>query len=218
MEIGNKNKLIIFIALIILTTIACSTLTGNNESNISIGQGQEYYTDFSDIDDWNIYSAYDEVFYALEATGDGLLISLVNPEDLIYGYLEDEYSNVIINAGFEMVEGDADITFEVICRSNDDGEYIFAFDLLGYYYVWYYNIANEEYEEIDFDDTSAIDDQYNEVSVSCIGDELDFYINGSLVSSIVDDKSQSGFVGFAIETYDEYTAEIVINHFEIFEE
>ena len=59
-----------------------------------------------------------------------LSIQLINPSDYIYSYLDYWYQDVTVSSIFEFVEGGDELTVELLCRSNDAGEYIFAFDIL----------------------------------------------------------------------------------------
>jgi hypothetical protein len=230
MTTHNKNRVLIFILVLALTMVACSTLLGNDsEANISddvqiddiqLDDEPDYYTDFEDVDDWMFYYVFDLDDYSLETGSNGLSISIVNPDDIIFAYLDDWYTDVTVTTGTEFVEGDADLTYEVMCRSNDIGEYTFAFDMLGFYYVWYYDVGNDEYTELDSGETDSINivSGLNEMLVSCIGDNLDFSINGELVSSIVDDTLTEGQVGLAVATYGEGTVKVRFTFFNVFSE
>lgn len=220
-KLNRKTKFFLIVALSLIL-IACSVFSGNNNNangnDVSAIQ-PDYRTEFDDWVEWDMYVGFEEEDYDLTSTSNGLTFSLINPEDIFYGYLDPYYSDVTIGASFEFVDGDADITLELVCRSNDDGEYIFAFDYLDFYYVWYYDKVTKEYSEIETGETNAANtnSRANEIQVDCIGDTFDFYINGDLITSLVDDRISSGQVGFAVETYDELTARVNFNYFEIYE-
>jgi hypothetical protein len=225
MKKHNRNKVVMFVLVIVLTMAACDFALGNDtETDINddslITDESDIYTEFEDMDDWLFYSLYDLDDYMLEADANGLLISIVHPDDLISAYLDLWFTDVTVSTSTDFVEGDADLTYELICRSSDVGEYIFAFDLLGYYYVWYYDAVAEEITELDEGESGSIntDSGLNAMTISCIGENLDFSINNELVSSIVDDTLTEGQVGLAVETYGEGTVKVHFAFFNVFSE
>jgi len=225
MKKHNRNKVVMFVLVIVLTMAACDFALGNDtETDINddsqIADESDYYTEFEDMDDWLFYSVYDLEDYLLEADADGLSISIVHPDDIISSYLDFWYTDVTISTYTDFAEGDADLTYELICRSSDVGEYVFAFDLLGFYYVWMYDVGNEEYTELDKGESESINSVSGEnaMTVSCIGDNLDFSINNTLVSSIVDDTLKEGQVGLAVETFGEGTVKVHFAFFNVYSE
>ena len=221
MKAQNKRLFILIILLLVLTMTACNSSEGisanTEQDELVSGEELGFLTSFENLDDWKFYSAYDLDDYEVGNSPLGISISMNHPDDIITAYLNFWYSDVSINTYMIFSEGDADLTFEVVCRSYNDSEYIFAFDMQQYYYVWYYELDAEEYMELDKGQSEFSNvNGANSILVDCIGNRLDFTINGAKVSSIFDDKLEGGYVGFAVETYGEGTALVYFSYFDAY--
>ncbi len=179
--------------------------------------GSDFYTEFDTYDEWGFYGRYDEENYDVKSTSSGLSVSLINPDDIFFSYLRSWYFDVSISSSVEYVEGEANVITSLMCRSNTTGEYIFSINSLGNFLAIYYDVETGEYYEMDGGtiDEADFDKRSFEMTIDCIGENLDFYIDGELISSVVDNLLGGGIVGFSLESYDDLTANIIFNSMDI---
>jgi uncharacterized protein YdeI (BOF family) len=90
-----------------------------------------------------------------------------------------------------------------MCRNSTSGRFEFTVQNDGLYQIWAYDgTGGNGYVELADGGSTSIrsGQQQNEITVTCIGNNLSLYINGSLVKSIKDNRFffSDGQVGFGV--------------------
>ncbi len=164
-----------------------------------------FSTEFDDVQNWFTLSVpKSDDFQAV--ADNGTLYIQVNPEQVTVYALYDMVivpSDVRIDTKAQKVVGPNTNNISLVCRATDAGWYEFSMTSGGYWYIWLY--FDGEYTQLAKGATTAINlkNQSNEVTATCIGKELTFYINGVKVGAVTDRTfSDGGKVGVSV--YSEY--------------
>jgi hypothetical protein len=180
--------------------------------------GGIYETDFSDFDDWFLWTNNNEETYGFDVLREGLLVTIPDADDWATAYYEPLYSltDVRIESTVKLIEGTGEIYISLYCRSVEDGEYEFSLDVTGYWYIGKYIYYDEgDYFELASGESFAINtgNQRNELEAVCRGEELEFFINGKMVGFAADDEFKEGMTGFSVWTGEDPYAEVIIKDF-----
>lgn len=182
------------------------TTTGSALYNPDASQSGDYIlsTEFDDTEGWYAFTVPDGGDY--EATYDN---------SRVYIQANDAYSNVYlvydaflpadvrVDSFVELVQGTNKNNISLICRASDEGWYEFSMHTGGYWYIWKYE--GGEYTELKRGASRAINMQKatNELTATCIGTELTFYVNGTELGSVRDNRfKDDGQVGVSVSTFD----------------
>lgn len=179
-----------------------------------------FSTDFSALENWSIEKAYEEqVGYEIEIQSDGLFIVVPEANDGIWLYYDSqpELSDVRIKADVELVGGTNYTYIELMCRSTEVGEYIFFLDTGGYWQIGKYTSSYEEYEQLAYGGSTAINlaKASNKIEVECSENNLTFFINGEEEGKVQDDEFTTGSVGIGVETFDYPDAQVMFKGLEV---
>jgi len=118
-------------------------------------------------------------------------------------YNEFVPADVRVDAIVETVYGTNRNNISLLCRASDRGWYEFSMNSGGYWFIWKYD--NEQYTELARGASKAINMQkaQNELTATCIGTELTFYVNQTEMGSVNDNRfKDSGQVGVSVSTFD----------------
>jgi hypothetical protein len=111
--------------------------------------------------------------------------------------------DVRIDAAVETVSGPNRNNISLVCRATDAGWYEFSMNSGGYWYIWKYE--NNEYTMLASGASTRINLQraQNELIATCIDTELTFFVNGSEMGSVRDNRFKNGGqVGVSVSTFD----------------
>ena len=104
----------------------------------------------------------------------------------------------------------------IVCRVNGDDLYFFIITNDGYYGVGKtVNRQSTLLGQTAFAQSSAIKTglNINHLRADCAGPTLSFYVNGFLVSQVIDSTLTSGEVGLTVGTFDETGVDMVFDEF-----
>lgn len=120
---------------------------------------------------------------------------------------DESFANAEIEVDTRQVEGPIDNNLGLLVRyqPGDEDYYWFQISNDGYYSVSL--LRGGEWQVLsEWDESSAIQtglDVVNRIKVVCVGNQFDFYVNDTHLTSIVDDTFATGNVGLAAGTFAE---------------
>ncbi len=160
--------------------------------------------DFSDPESgWSTYDGAE----AIAQYDDGAFrISVREEQYVVWSSLPQEFDDFAVEVSTARVAGSAINACGVFARLQDeDNLYEFAIDGEGYFMVGKY-VDGEWMVLVDWQESDALDsgpDASNDLAVICIDNELSFYANGELLTTVVDDSFAEGQIALFAETFDE---------------
>jgi S1-C subfamily serine protease len=175
--------------------------------NPNAGASGEFYfsTDFDDHENWYTFAVPDSDTYDATLDRSTLFMEVNSTNSTVYALYDMDLvpSNVRVDAAVETVSGPNRNNISLICRANTDGWYEFSMNSGGYWYIWKYE--NNNYDLLNQGASRAINLQRakNELTATCIGTELTFYVNNSKMGSARDNRFKGGGqVGVSVSTFD----------------
>ncbi len=187
-------------------TDSTGTVTGstyyNPEATVS---GDAFVsTEFDDTENWYTFAIPETDEYEASYENSRVYIQLEPTNTTVYMvYNEFVPADVRVDAIVETVYGTNRNNISLLCRASDRGWYEFSMNSGGYWFIWKYD--NEEYTELARGASKAINMQkaQNELTATCIGTELTFYVNQTEMGSVNDNRfKDSGQVGVSVSTFD----------------
>ena len=174
--------------------------------NLEASQPGEMYlsTDFDDAEYWSTFTIPQTDNYEVTLGGSAMSVKLNAKWTSAYAIFEHPLPpDVRLDAGVETVSGPNRNNISLICRMTDTGWYEFSMNSGGYWYIWRYE--NGDYQKLEEGASYAINmmKKKNEITATCIGDELTFSVNGTRLGSATDDRFlNGGQVGVSVSTFD----------------
>ncbi|MHB9034800.1 MAG: hypothetical protein ACYC6L_17355 [Anaerolineae bacterium] len=156
--------------------------------------------------------------YAM-AYQDGAYNLSINAASLIaWGAANLDISDFVVEVKAEKISGSDDGDFGLIYRFQDDSNfYVFKVVDKGSYSVSAL-IDNEWYEVLPWTESDYINHGgVNTIAVVAYGDEFSFFINGTLVDSVVDKTFTSGDIALFGSTYNEGGLEVKYSDLKVWE-
>jgi S1-C subfamily serine protease len=161
------------------------------------------YTDFDDSLNWYTFGVPDTDNYEASLDNSTLYVELDETDSTIYTLYDAEFpADVRVDAAVETVSGPNRNNISLVCRATEDGWYEFSMNSGGYWYIWKYE---DKYTELSHGASNAINLQKakNEITATCIGKELTFYVNQVEMGSVTDNRFKgAGQVGVSVSTFD----------------
>jgi serine/threonine-protein kinase len=186
------------------TAPTATSSLGNPNASVS---GEEFFaTQFDDIENWYPITIPETTDYVVEARH-GTLYIQVNPvKTTVYNFYDFflENPDVRVEAAVETVAGPNTNNISLVCRASDKGWYEFSMTSGGYWYIWIYD-SEDGFTELTRGASYAINlkKAKNQIAATCIGTDLTFYVNGTLMGSASDTTFQdAGQVGVSVSTFD----------------
>jgi hypothetical protein len=157
-----------------------------------------------DLSQW-LYDVYlgDSTMFKESQTSNGLRVQLDDPNLYVYYYYTPvTYEDVRLDLTFTNLAHNSN-NINLMCRNSTSGRFEFTVQNDGLYQIWAYDgTGGNGYVELADGGSTSIrsGQQQNEITVTCIGNNLSLYINGSLVKSIKDNRFffSDGQVGFGV--------------------
>jgi hypothetical protein len=249
MTLSNKRALFLIIAVLLLVTLACgSTDTTTDESTvgsdvvteapvvesvteepIEVETGPWYLDEFdTNLDNWSEFYFTDASDTEYEdETGvyidDGGVWFDINLEDT-YIYLFNEnytYEDVAVELEVENTGPHNSQYINLVCRyTPDEGWSEFSVAASGKVQLWRYSF-DDGYILIEEGGSSKIKqgNETNDFKMTCIGNKLSLYINGSLWENkaFVDSNYREGYIGISAGTMNVVPVQVVFNWVEVSE-
>lgn len=167
-------------------------------------------TDFASLEGWTPLAFAFDTFkrtenFTAEAGANGLYIEIPEKNTSVYAF-HDGYpgqSDVQIDLDVETVAGPNRNNISLVCRSTPRGWYEFAMHSGGLWAIYRYEYG-KDYALLDSGASTAIHLQKakNHLTVTCLGDELSFYVNDVKLTSVKDALFVDGSVGVSVSTFD----------------
>jgi len=220
--VKRNTKLLIFIGVIVISLLACSTFSsgGSNSGNTTGNDtGSEpanilFEDDFSNSNSgWDQYSDdagltdYENGAYKIGIYTD------------TYFYWANPYQNfgdVIVEVEAQKTSGGDDMQYGIICRHLDvDNWYALVISGDGFAAI------RKRYQGSDLDyiadwvEVGAINtgNSTNNLRAECVGSRLSLYVNGTLAVEANDGDISSGDVGLMAGTFDQSSTEVLYDNF-----
>ena len=178
-----------------------------------------YFDDFSDSESgWTQFVVAEGV---TDYSNNTLRIIVNEVEFYRLSHITKEFSDSSIAVQVVSLDGPDDAEVGVICRyQDDDNFYLFSYTADGFYAIAIQTdgdfslLSGERYMQ-----SNAIlkGNSANQLTVSCIGDTLSFYINGVKVSEVVDTTFSRGYVGLLAGTFEKDGTAARFDNFTVFE-
>ena len=208
-------KLVILIAILILTSLACATLTGLGDSGDNAGQANILFEDdfSSSGSGWDRF----EDSEGITDYNDGRYkIALYTNEMFYWANPYQNFTDVIIEVQAMKVSGGDDMQYGIICRHADiDNWYALVISADGYAAVRKRVQGNDldyiaEWVQVPSVKTG---NATNNLRAECIGDRLALYVNGSLAIETTDSDISSGDAGLIAGTFEQSSTEVLFDNF-----
>ena len=213
---SNKQKLAGIIAVLLLASLACSTLTKADDASNSGSNGANilFEDDFSDPGSgWDRF----EDTEGLTDYSDGTYKIGVYTDTMFYwANPYQNFTDVIIEVEAQKVSGEDDMQYGIICRHADiDNWYALVISADGY------AAMRKRYQGNDLDylvewvqvPSVKTGNATNNLRAECIGDRLALYVNGSLAIEATDSDIISGDVGLMAGTFEQSSTIVLFDNF-----
>jgi hypothetical protein len=174
-----------------------------------------YYSEFEDLADWDVFYKNVQSSYFIDFADNGLSLSLDALDDYYLAYSNVFGTNTVIEIEFGFLDGSGPVTYQLICRSSDIGEYVFEIDSEGSWEIEKYNFDTKSSESLGdgVSELIATGYQQNNIIVECDQDELSLTVNDVLIEQIIDQSYMEGYAGFAFRNEGEDTARVSASYF-----
>lgn len=169
------------------------------------------YSQFTDPDDPNFYLGYTEEWGATTAVENGML-TIDFDQSGFYFYVDPalpavSYTDMIVETRAKVDMGGVNASTMAMCRVTDEASYNVLVWNDGYYVIERFN--NDEYTWIsqggEAQQSSLLKDGWNTYALSCIGDQISFYVDGTLVETVTDTAVTAGVAAVAVSSDTEET-------------
>jgi hypothetical protein len=213
----KKIALLTASLVLFLVSIACQTLAGVPTPTVAQSGEVLFFDDFTDPESgWNsVTTETGESDYA-----DGMYRILVSDTNTdIWSKPNLNYADSIIEVDAYKVGGSRDNRFGVLCRINGpDNFYSFIASSDGYYGIG--KVKDSAYELLGTDalqpsEAIQVGSALNKIRVECVGDRLSLFVNGQLLTEVIDPEYTSGDVGLVAGTYQEPGTDIRFDNFAV---
>lgn len=212
-----RPKIILSLAALMLTTLACSLPGLNNQSS----DGSELPPDILFIDDFSdTASGWDRINEDEGVTDyvNGIYRILVNTDNTdVWANPGLNFTDTVIEVDVTKVGGPDDNDFGIICRYQDlSNFYFFIVSSDGFYGIAKVIDGVQELiglENMDYSDTINQGNSSNKLRADCNGKNLALFINGQKLLDVTDSQYSSGDVGLIAGTFDVPGTEIQFDNF-----
>jgi hypothetical protein len=147
-----------------------------------------------------------------------LSVSTSSPGEMWWTNPGRTFEDVVIDVTATQVSGPDDNAYGVICRYQDEENfYLFLISGDGYYAIGKYQSGQDRVTYLTEDGQFAQSDQINQgnasnqLTVSCVGNELSLSVNGYPVLSVTDAEFTSGDIGLAASALQQGTVEVAFD-------
>jgi hypothetical protein len=217
-EMKSKSFLLLLGIMIAMGLTACSPLGLSLDKLPWVEPGQVLFKDdFSDSS-----TGWEKVNtpYELKGYSDGgYLISVKSASSRAWSVVDLPLQDVEIQVETKKISGPEDSNYGLICRLQDqDNYYSFVISSNGYFAIVRIQNGEEKLlgsEQFSLSDQIRPQDAINQITATCIGDQLSLSVNGQLLRSIREDSFSAGKVGLVVETRADGEAAVVFSNFSV---
>lgn len=178
-----------------------------------------FWDDFLDVNSgWD--RASDESGTTDYAQG-GYRILINKPTTLLWANPGLVYEDIIVEVDAALINGSEDNNYGVICRyQNADNFYAFVIGSDGDFAIRkrFEGGSLEIITGEDFEYSSSIQSGQadNHLVAKCIGDQLSFYINDTLLTQVIDADLPKGDVGLIVGSFSAAPVDVLFSNFEVY--
>lgn len=212
-----RNIRFLFILLLVLTLSACSSFNKGKISQDVLPWKSSgsilFQDDFSDEDTgWEVVNnAYELKGYS----NNGYMISVKPAFSRTVSTTALFFSNSITDAKIQKITGPRESQYGLVCRYQDKFNF-YAFVISSDGYAGILRLLDGEIELIGSEqyiraEGIILDDGTNNITASCIDDNLRLIVNRETIVSAQDSSFTNGQNGFLVETFEEGNLTVVFN-------
>ncbi len=215
----KTSKLISFSVLLLVTMLACSTIT-NFTSQPQPTPSKVIFEDSEFVDSCNIESTSD---VNRRVENGQFVMHVVTPSYVGWTECTDvEYADFIMEVDATQVDGPDNNAYGIILRYGLQADDFYAFLISGDgYYAFTVDGGNRTDPEFlaEWTESSAINKgaQTNRLKVVAVGPSMKYYINDQMLGEVQDGRFTTGTVGFFTGTIDEGNVQIAFDNLKISE-
>lgn len=187
-------------------TTSTGTTTGSTYYNPGATESGDTFlaTEFDDTEGWYVITIPETDKYEATYQNSRVYIQVDQRDTTVYMvYTDFVPADVRVDTSAETVFGTNRNNISLVCRATDAGWYEFSMNSGGLWFIWKYD--NGQYTELARGASRAINMQKaaNELTATCIGTELTFYVNQTKMGSVRDNRFKDpGQVGVSVSTFD----------------
>jgi S1-C subfamily serine protease len=188
------------------STGSTGTTTGSTYYNPSATASGDSFieTEFDDTEGWYVFTVPESDKYEASYQNSRVYLQVDQADTTAYMVYNDFVpADVRVDTSAETVFGTNRNNISLVCRATDAGWYEFSMNSGGLWFIWKYD--NGQYTELTRGASKAINMQKaaNELTATCIGTELTFYVNQTKMGSVRDNRfKDAGQVGISVSTFD----------------
>jgi hypothetical protein len=203
----RKNRILIFILLVVLTLSAC-------------GGEQAYEETFDELGNWRTGNDADAVGRVV----DGVYDMTVEADDVtIWTTAGESFADGIFQVEATQVAGPDNNGYGMVFRLDDSKDDFYIFKISGDGYVWIgrYHSGGAEAEPLVGEwwfESPAVNrgvNQMNELRVNAEGGNMIFFVNNREVGRVTDNNFASGDIGLLVETLGQGGVQIQFDNFTV---
>jgi S1-C subfamily serine protease len=187
------------------STPQSGTATVQGDPNAT-GSGSYFFsTEFDNSDNWYTFAVPKADNYQASVNNSTMYLEADDKNSTVYALydLDLQPPDVRLDAAVETVAGPNRNNISLVCRATDAGWYEFSMNSGGYWYIYKYD--NNNYTLLNSGASTAINLQKakNELTATCIGTKLTFYVNQVQMGSATDNRFKGGGqVGVSVSDFD----------------
>jgi len=208
----------LFLLFLALSLSACSSFNKGKISQDVLPWKQSgsilYQDDFSDeTTGWEVINnAYELKGYST----DGYMISIKTANSRTISTTGMSFSDSINDVEVQKITGARDAQFGLVCRYQDKFNF-YAFVISSDGYAGIVRLLNGDIELLGSNqyirvEGILLDDGINNITASCVDDDLRLIVNGETIVSTQDTSFRNGPNGFLVETFEEKNATVVFKN------
>lgn len=212
-----RNFRVLFLLLLVFSLAACSSFNKGKISQDVLPWKPSgsilFQDDFSDEETgWEVVNnAYELKGYS----NSGYMVSIKPANSRTVSTTNLIFSNSIMDAKVQKITGARESQFGLVCRYQDKLNY-YAFVISADGYAGIVRLLDGSIELIGSEqfiraEGISLDDGINDITASCIDDNLRLIVNGETIVSAQDSSFSNGQNGFLVETFEEGNLTAVFN-------
>jgi hypothetical protein len=216
----KHNRLLFFSIFLLVTMLACSTITNLGASEVQPTPVKVIFEDSEFTDSCNTESTSD----IERVVENGQFMMRVITSSYV-GWTEctsAEYTDFVFEVDATQVSGPNNNAYGMILRYGLESDEFYTFMISGDgYYSFTVDGANHTDPEflVEWTESSAIKqgNQTNRLKVVAVGSSLKYYVNDQMLGEVQDSRFTTGTLGFFAGSVDEGNVQIAFNNLRVSE-
>lgn len=163
---------------------------------------------------WN----FSDEAISMTVENEQILVTIIDTDWSSINWWGDTFEDIALSIDAKQLDGrDGDGNFGLVCRSVDiDNMYTFDITNDGWYSIS--KLKDQEWTFlVPYTESSAINqgDAWNTIQVTCVGDTLSMWVNGTFLASVVDSDLKEGDVAFSAVAFSVPNTSFVFDNFKL---